>query len=117
MGYRSQVVLAVSKEAYALLTTVIARGGDVAELFDTQNGYVEIQHNYEADDSVAYLWDSIKWYEDYPAIRAIENFMAQLENSEMEEHYRFVRVGEDSNDNEERGYGFENIYIDRSINL
>ena len=40
--------------------------------------------------------------------------MSRLEEEDMEEDYRFVRVGEDMDDNEVRGYGFE-VGIARSI--
>ena len=108
MGYRSQVTLALQPKAAALFTTLRARGGHLAELIeDADTG----SHN---DGVESYDWDGIKWYNSYPEIRAIEEFMDRLDEEDMDGEYRFVRTGEDTDDNETRGHGFE-IYISRTI--
>ena len=108
MGYRSQVTLALQPQAAALFSTLRARGGGLAEL-------IEDAHRGNHNDGVeSYDWSGIKWYESYPEIAAIETFMDRLDNEDMEDQYRFVRIGEESDDNEQRGHGFE-IYISRSI--
>ena len=110
MGYRSEVVLALKPKAAILLSTVRAGGGAIASLLTEDASDV----TREEDGSVIYRWGGIKWYDSYPEIAAIENFMSRLEEEDMEEDYRFVRVGEDMDDNEVRGYGFE-VGIARSI--
>jgi hypothetical protein len=108
MGYRSQVILALTPKAAALFSTVRTRGGPVAALIeDADTG----DHN---DGVESYSWDHVKWYESYECIGAIEAFMGRLDDEDMDEEYRFVRTGEDEDDNETRGHGFE-IYISRSI--
>ena len=108
MGYRSQVTLALQPKAAALFTTLRARGGDLAELIeDATTG----NHN---DGVESYEWHGIKWYDSYSCVGAIEAFMDRLDTEDMEEEYRFVRIGEDDNDTECRGCGFE-IYVSRSI--
>jgi len=108
MGYRSEVVLAVNSDAYAVLTTVLARGGEFFNLFKEAS-----TEPYDGDATV-YSWEDIKWYPNYPAIQAVEDFMSRLELEDMEDSFRFVRVGEDNDDTEQRGNGFP-IYIKKSI--
>ena len=108
MGYRSQVTLALQPKAAALFTTVRARGGELATLLEDAN---EGNHN---DGNESYSWDHIKWYDSYECVAAIERFMDRLDEEDMDGEYRFVRTGEDTDDNETRGHGFE-IYISRTI--
>ena len=110
MGYRSEVVLAVNSDAYAVLTTVLARGGEFFNLFKEAT----TEPNDHQEDSIVYSWESIKWYPSYPDVAAVETFMSRLEEEGMEESFRFVRVGEDNDDTEQRGNGFP-IYIKSSI--
>ena len=108
MGYRSEVVLAVNADAYAALTTVLARGGEFFNLFK------EAAIDEGEEGSIVYSWDDIKWYPSYPEVEAVEDFMSRLEDEDMEDSFRFVRVGEDCDDTEQRGNGFP-IYIKNSI--
>ena len=110
MGYRSEVVLAVNPDAYAVLTTLLARGGSFFNLFKEAT-----TEPYDGDATV-YSWDAIKWYPSYPEVEAVEDFMSRLEDEDMEDSFRFVRVGEDCDDTEQRGNGFP-IYIKKSIEI
>ena len=111
MGYRSEVLLALSPKAAVLLSTYIARGGAIAELLSEESCDTI---DKEEDGQVTYHWNGIKWYESYPEIAAVQEFMSRLEEENMDDEYRFVRVGEDTDDNEVRGWGFE-IGISRTI--
>ena len=108
MGYRSQVTLALRPHAAALFSTVRARGGELAALVE------DADMSSLKDGGQSYSWDHIKWYDSYSCVGAIEAFMDRLDEEDMDEEYRFVRTGEDDDDNESRGCGFE-IYISRSI--
>ena len=108
MGYRSEVVLAVNADAYAALTTVLARGGEFFNLFK------EAAIDEGGEGSIVYSWDDIKWYPSYPEVEAVEDFISRLEDEDMEESFRFVRVGEDIDDSVERGSGFP-IYVKKTI--
>jgi len=60
-------------------------------------------------------WSGIKWYESYPEVNVIEKFTCEMdEETDKSEMFRFVRVGEDYEDIEQRGYGFD-IHVNRSI--
>ena len=72
--------------------------------------------------SFFFEWHGIKWYDSYEPIRAIEDFMDWAqdrikigdEEIDGDDHYRFVRIGEEYDDIETRGWGFE-IHPVRSI--
>ena len=108
MGSRSQVTLALRPKAAVLFSTLRARGGELSALIeDADTG----SHN---DGSESYSWDHVKWYDSYSCVGAIEAFMDRLDTEDMDEEYRFIRIGEDTEDTEQRGCGFE-IYVSRSI--
>tara|TARA_B100000749_G_C18181685_1_gene364093 strand:- start:168 stop:548 length:381 start_codon:yes stop_codon:yes gene_type:complete len=124
MGYRSQVVLAISKHLTPFLTLAVTQNKAAESLVfadaDTFN------RDYGGDKSWLLTWDSIKWYESYEDIQALEKFIQEAASDEYEfevdgeaqassEHIRFVRVGEDHNDVEMSGDGFWDIYPHTNI--
>ena len=109
MGYRSEVVLAFDPRVKPLLACVFAKHSQVLAL--CLDG---LQRDDE--DVIYYRWDYIKWFEDHPEIAPLVDFMDKLDNEdqlfindeEVEgcELYRFVRVGEEPDDLDDRGHGF-----------
>ena len=77
------------------------------------------------DDKGAFLfrWGHIKWYDSYEGVQAIIDFMDWCEGESIKDEngeeqsadnfYRFVRIGEEMDDNEVQGWGFD-IHIERS---
>ncbi len=124
MGYRSQVVLAISKELIPFLLLAISKNKEAEELVFK---YGNLERNYENDKSWLMVWDSIKWYEGYSDIDAIEKFLDDAEHGDWkitdddgnevhsEELFRFARVGEEHGDVDVRGSGFWDIYATTSI--
>jgi len=125
MGYRSNVVLAISKHLTPFLTLATAQNAEAQALVfkhaDTFN------RDYGGDKSWLFVWDSIKWYESYEDIQALEKFIQEATSDEYSfevdgqtqnscEHIRFVRVGEESGDVEMSGDGFWDIYPTTHIN-
>ena len=125
MGYRSNVVLAISKHLTPFLTLATAQNAEAQALVfkhaDTFN------RDYGGDKSWLLVWDSIKWYESYEDIQALEKFIQEATSDEYSfevdgqtqnscEHIRFVRVGEESGDVEMSGDGFWDIYPTTHIN-
>ena len=119
MGYRSQVVLAISKHLTPFLTLATSQNADAQTLVfkhaDTFN------RDYDGEKSWLFVWDSIKWYESYEDIQTLELFIQKANSDEFEfevdgkaqsscEHMRFVRVGEETGDVEMMGDGFWDIY-------
>lgn len=126
MGYRSQVVLAISKELIPFLMLATSKNKEAealvfrsADIFD---------RDYGGDKSWLFHWDNIKWYESYPDVDAIEKFVSEAECDEYNitdddgnevsssDLIRFVRVGEDNDDITVRGNGFWDIHPVTSIN-
>ena len=119
MGYRSQVVLAISKELIPFLMLATSKNKEAEALvFKDADTF---DRNYENAKSWPLMWDGIKWYESYPDIGAIERFISEAECDEYKitdddgkevsssELIRFVRVGEESGDVEIRGSGYWDI--------
>ena len=129
MGYRSEVILAIDAKLVPALMTAFAKCEETQKLC-TQ--YVDnLDTDYEGKGNWLMRWDHIKWYESFPEIEMINNLIEGMETEDLSEFglkddenapdysemFRFVRIGEDMDDNEQRGYGFDNIYISRAISL
>lgn len=125
MGYRSQVVLAISKHLTPFLHLATSKVSDAEALvFKDADTF---DRDYGGDKSWLLVWDDIKWYnESYDGIKAIQEFVDAATSDEYQfeidgeaqsssEHIRFVRIGEEPSDNEEQGEGFWDIGIERSI--
>ena len=126
MGYRSQVVLAIIKELIPFLMLATSKNKEAEALvFRCADKF---DRDYGGDKSWLLHWDSIKWYESYPSVDAIEKFVTEAESDEYNitdddgnevsssDLVRFVRVGEDNDDIEVRGNGFWDIHPVTSIN-
>ena len=119
MGYRSQVVLAISKHLTPFLTLATSQSSSAQALvFKDADRF---DRDYGGDKSWLLVWDHIKWYDSYECIQTLEKFIQEATSDEYEfeadgkkqssaEHIRFVRVGEDSGDIEMMGDGFWDIY-------
>ena len=118
MGYRSQVVMAISKELVPFLLLATSKCKETEELVFK---YGNLDRNYENDKSWLLVWEDIKWYEGYSDIDAIEKFLDDAESGEWkitdddgnevhsEELFRFARVGEEHGDVDVRGSGYWDI--------
>ena len=126
MGYRSQVVLAISKHLTPFLTLATSQNAEAQSLVfkdaDTFN------RDYGQDKSWLFVWDHIKWYDSFEEVQTICKFIDEAVCDEYQfedddgnagassEHIRFVRVGEESGDIEMLGDGFWDIYPSTHIN-
>ena len=124
MGYRSQVVLAISKHLTPFLTLATSQNAEAQSLVFKYADTFE--RDYGGDKSWLLVWDGIKWYDSYEDIQTICKFIDDAICDEYEfevdgkpqssaEHIRFVRVGEDSGDIEMLGDGFWDIYPHTNI--
>jgi len=122
MGYRSDVVLAIGKELTPFLLLATSRCKEAEELVFKHHDH------FDRDYYEGWLlrWTSIKWYEGYEDIDAIQKFVDEacadeykIEEDGKErlssEYIKFVRVGEDTSDVEMQGEGFWDIYVSRHI--
>tara|TARA_R100000008_G_C3498519_1_gene122457 strand:+ start:246 stop:632 length:387 start_codon:yes stop_codon:yes gene_type:complete len=126
MGYRSEVVLAVDAKIVPALMTAFAKCEETQKFCTQHTDHLDT--DYDGKGNWMMRWDHIKWYDSFPEIAMLEKFIEGLDCDDLEEFglkgdidaeygelYKFVRIGEDMDDSESRGYGFENIYISRSI--
>ena len=124
MGYRSQVVLAISKHLTPFLTLATSQNAEAQALVFKHTDHFD--RNYEGENSWLMTWDGIKWYESYEDIQTLEKFIQEATSDEYSfevdgkkqsssEHIKFVRVGEESGDIEMSGDGFWDIYTNTSI--
>ena len=123
MGYRSEVILAVGPEVMPQFMVTMAKSPEARRL--CWSDHDEMIKNYD-DTKGAFLfrWNSIKWYDSYEEVQAIKDFIEWCENEiidvegeavDASDFYRFVRIGEESDDNDTQGFGFRHIYIERNI--
>ena len=107
MGYRSEVVLAVSKDLMPHFLGVFAESPDTRTMVFKDHDYMN--ENYDGKETFIVSWSDVKWYEGYPEVDAINDFIERCEGDEIEgfddlyQHFRFMRLGEDTNDNVEKG--------------
>ena len=129
MGYRSQVVFAVAPELMPHFLAVLAKSQPARELCFAHAD--ETISDYIDEGSRLMKWDGIKWYDDFPSVRAITDFMVwaddqefpttmgnmtdEIENMEGSMFYRFVQIGEEMDDVTIRGEAYWDIDVRREV--
>jgi len=139
MGYRSEVVLALSKEMLPHFMAVMAQEPKVrAMVFEDADTF---DRDYDCEGGWLMYWGSVKWQECYPEVAAIEAFVQACDTESLESwdavrgsdertsvadevqngewlHFRFVRMGENSEDVEDMGsFSDDSIYLQRSVSF
>ena len=107
MGYYSNVALALTaKGAQAMRTAINTLDTETNMLVTDFIKYAD-SHAFDPDSRAeAYLWQDVKWNDDFRDIDFFERFMRNLDD----EDYRYIRIGEDYDDTEVRGDFFENPF-------
>ena len=115
MGYRSEVVFAVAPPLVDKFLAVMAASEKVRDLIKYNESYKEgIRFNYYNEGDIVVNLTGIKWYEDFEEVKKITEFFdeVQSESIDNDEHFRFIRIGEDDSDKEVMGYYEEDqLYI------
>ena len=122
MGYRSEVVIAVSKDLMPHFLGVFAKSPDTRAMVFKHHDYMS--EDYDGEGTFLVSWSNIKWYESYPEVVAINDFIDNCDGDDIEgleepwEHFRFLRLGEETEDMVEKGYMHSNdICFHRSISF
>ena len=109
MGYRSEVAIAMSDEAFQCLFSVLEQQPikvrlEVADLFDCA-----ASSSFEEEGpGVVFQWTQIKWYTDwYEELKFVEKTLFQFFELHYPEDYRFIRIGENYDDIEMAGINDE----------
>jgi hypothetical protein len=134
MGYRSEVVLVVGKEVMPQFMVTMAKSPQARALCWGEHD--RMVKDYDGKGNMLFAWNGIKWYTSYEGIAAIEDFLDWCDGEDVPvsdeqkaqdksptpvthvdggECYKFVRVGEELEDTEQRGCGFWDVYVSRSI--
>ena len=116
MGYRSNVVLAMSEPIKPYFLTLMATNPKAKKFIEEADVFASSKIE-EGDFVVA--WNGVKWYPSYDEVEAIINFVFDLENHDLsdygaksgdiqweEELFKFIRIGEDHGDVDVIGTGF-----------
>ena len=121
MGYRSEVILAIGPEVMPQFMVTMAKCPEARKLCWSDHSDM-IKDYAGIKGAFLFRWDHIKWYESFEEVQALQDFMEWCNSEDIEvegkeesaaEHYRFVRIGEETDDNEVDGWGFD-IHIERS---
>jgi len=96
MGYRSEVAFVVPDSA--------------PRFEDIENrGWLTVIS--ESDGFRLYHATWVKWYSDFPVVKAVLEYFANLDTEEGgNENYLFIRLGEDNSDVEEEGGLWDNPF-------
>ena len=103
MGYRSEVYLRIAEP----LVEVV----DAARKLD-DNLDKMLSDAAEADSKTDFHWEYTKWYNIYPEVRAVESLLDTLQDDD----YGFIKIGEEEDDIERRGYPADyNMYTNTIV--
>lgn len=109
MGYRSDIGLSLTKEGADRLQDKLNALDKSSDIFSNVTTLLEYAHKHqkhEESGAELLLWDYLKWYDSFPEVRFFEDLMSELEP----EDFLFLRIGEDINDNEEKGSFWDNPF-------
>lgn len=119
MGYRSEVAMSFSDDAFDCLNCMLENESketiaDVLHLLYSEN-------DYEGESETTFHYNWIKWYGSFPAVAFIEKALSYYRMVDYE--YKFIRLGEEFGDVEEESGSYTNeedssfvpMYVTRHI--
>ena len=114
MGYRSEVVLAVHKQVMGKFLQLIGTNDEMKTMCFSD---AEVREDYAGEGNFLFRWSGIKWYNEFPEVVAINEFMEWCHETDIkdenypkdrqpqgDEFFKFVRVGEEQDDIVNDGY-------------
>jgi len=121
MGYRSDIAIAIHKDLQGEFLTFLKTTQVMHEIFGDRSDF-KLDKDFQSEGHWLFTADSIKWYDtwdEYPDIQMFAKFFKAMDKDEdTESKYRFVRVGEQHDDIEERGEWHDSdIYVSREIQV
>ncbi len=131
MGYRSEVVLYVGPEVMPQFMVTMAKCPEARALCFGDADQT-IKDYGDVKGSFLFKWEWLKWYDSFPCVEALTDFMDWCDGEKVPtgekdekgkdqtehatEFFKFIRMGEEMDDNEQRGDAFwGDICINRSI--
>ena len=108
MGYRSKIAIAIHKDVIGEFLTFLKTTKVMHEIFG-QHGFT-LDKDFQGKGHWLSTEGEIKWYtdnpENYPEVDVFEKFFDLMDEEETP-LYRFVRVGEEHGDIEQRGHWYD----------
>lgn len=107
MGYRSDVLLALKDEKFAeFIKTMDDR---------TAANFIDGSKIHESNGWKLVEFHDVKWYDDYPEVKAVNEFIEELD----EDDYSYHIMGEDTDDYVAKGTWETpfNIRLNRSLDF
>lgn len=116
MGYRSEVVFAIEADAVPTLLAWCGKHPALKQLLFVET---DTRHLGDYDTAGSYLfhWGWIKWSESHPGIEKFMQMLWEIEGKFNGNAHRFVRYGEDCDDNWSDGFAHPDICVQRSISF
>ena len=114
MGYRSDVIFACAADAVPVLLAEAGKSPALKELLFA-DADEKLLGSYDSEGSYLFRWNHIKWYDGYTAIQDFNQMIEKIEEKLDQEAYRWVHIGEELDDVQVKGWGFDHIYISREI--
>ena len=126
MGYRSQVLMRIESPNLKEIILEMALTSKINWSAIKTTWVDSLQFN---TTRIELQLDQMKWYDTYEEVRMIESFWSYMEDVEIEEGKRdhqnysldgvFLRIGEDTNDIEEKfiGNGWELAHVNSFITV
>ena len=114
MGYRSDVIFACTADAVPVLLAEAGKSPALKELLFA-DADKKLLGDYDGYGSYLFRWDCIKWYDGTPWVRAFDQMIDKIEEKLDQEAYRWICIGEELDDVQVKGWGFEHIYVRREI--
>jgi len=111
MGYYSDAGLALSRRGIEKLEANLSIADSrIQEEVENLFKYADEHFEDSATGAKIWHWKDIKWYtgepERFPEINFLEEFIDELDD----EDFRFIRIGEEYDDNETRGAFWEETF-------
>ena len=119
MGYYSDAALVLSKSGVATLKRLMAGIPKDSEAYKDSCCLILHPDKQRTDPKTRarlFFWKDVKWYDDFPEIRFIEDLLDALDECE----FVFCRIGEDFDDSEMRGFFRDDPFgvgIERSLRI
>ena len=112
MGYRSDVGFSCTEGLHKVVN-------ELAEVHQSFKQFLnDSEPRFHKDDEGRYLWLSCKFYDSFKEVAALQNLMSFFDDACLDDHYGFIRIGEELDDVEQKGnpYEFE-MYVNRNIEI
>lgn len=100
MGYYSDVAIAMKKKDYDVLAEQGKTNKDLDELLQCAV-LRPLRRNNVGENAVTLSWTCIKWYDDFESVKAVMDFIKELDDM------LFLRIGEDYMDTERLESGLD----------